>query len=108
MRMIKKLFDWTPRDIAYWEKVQRKGFGNFILIYGVVVTGGLLFLIFGLTTFFSWFRKTAGLPITTTGLIFLAGQLAFVALVCLIFGVINSLLTWVVEQRLYLKYKARG
>jgi hypothetical protein len=103
--MIKKLFDWTPRDLAYWEKVHQKGLGRFIAWYGIVITGGLLFLVFGLLTFFFWFRQGAGAPLTTTDLIFLAGQLIFVALVCLVFGVVNSLVTWLVEERLYRKYK---
>ncbi len=103
--MIKKLFDWTPRDIAYWEKIQCKGLGNFILWYGLTITGGLLFLIFALVTFFIWLRQSLGNVLTPSRLVFLAGQLAFVLIVCLVFGVINSLVTWVVEQRLYRKYK---
>jgi len=106
--MIKKLFDWTPRDIAYWEKIQEKGLGKFILMYGVVVTGGLLFIIFGLVTLFGWFKQLGGASATRDQSIFLLGLLGFVALVCLVAGVINSLITWVVEQRLYRKYKAHG
>jgi hypothetical protein len=106
--MIKKLFDWTPRDIAYWEKIQHKGLGNFIIIYGVVLTGGGLFIIFGLATVVSWLWKTPGVPLTHTRLIFMAGQLLFIGLVCLVCGVINSLITWAVEQRLYRKYKGGG
>ena len=106
--MIKRLFDWTPRDIAYWEKIQAKGLGNFIFRYGVLVTGGLLFLVFGLITLFGWLRQLAGKEIATTDLLFLLGELVFVALVCLVAGVANSLITWVVEQRLYRKYKDRS
>jgi hypothetical protein len=40
--------------------------------------------------------------------IFLAVQLIFVALVCLIAGITNGLITWVVEERLYRKYAARS
>jgi len=103
--MIKRLFDWTPRDIAYWEKIRQKGLRNFIGWYGIVITGGLLFLVFGLVTFFIWLRQAAGAQITPTSLIFIIGQLIFVALVCLVGGIVNSLITWVVEERLYLKYK---
>jgi hypothetical protein len=103
--MIKKLFDWTPRDLAYWENIRQKGLGRFIAWYGVVITGGLLFLVFGLITFFFWLRQVAGTPITITGWIFLVGQLIFVALVCVVFGILNALITWAVEQRLYRKYK---
>jgi hypothetical protein len=103
--MIKKLFDWTPRDIAYWEQIRHKGLRRFIGWYGMVITGGLLFLVFGLVTFFTWLRQVWGSQITSTSWIFLAGQLIFVALVCLVGGIINSLITWVVEERLYRKYK---
>jgi hypothetical protein len=102
--MLKRLFDWTPRDIAYWEKIRRYGLGRFILRYGLVITGGLLFLIFGLITVFIWIRQIAGYPFTLTSLLFLLWQLLVVALVCQVAGLINSLVTWVVEERLYRKY----
>ena len=106
--MIKKLFDWTPRDIAYWEKIQQKGFGNFILRYGVVISGGLLFCLFGLISLVNWIRQLAGEPVTPSRWLLLLVQLSSVAFVCLVCGIINSLVTWVVEQRLYRKYKLRG
>jgi hypothetical protein len=106
--VIKKLFDWTPRDIAYWEKIRLKGLQYFIGWYGLVITGGLLFIVFGLVTLFSWIRQVYGTQITQMSWIFLAGQLLFVALVCLIAGIVNSLITWVVEERLYRKYKMRS
>jgi hypothetical protein len=106
--MIKKLFDWTPRDIAYWEKIHQKGLKKFIGWYGVLISGGLLFLVFGLVTVFIWLRQTSGLLVTRMSLIFLLGQLIIVAVVCLLGGIINSLTTWVVENRLYLKYKSRS
>jgi hypothetical protein len=106
--MIKKLFDWTPRDIAYWEKIRQRGLGKFIVWYGVFITGGVLFIVFGLVTFLLWLKQTWGTQITLTSLLFLFGQLVFVALVCLLGGIINSLITWVVEQRLYIKYKAQS
>jgi hypothetical protein len=103
--MIKKLFDWTPRDIAYWEKIHQNGLGSFIRWYGIFISGVLLFLVFGLGTFFIWLRKTSGTQISAVNLIFLFGQLIIVALVCLLGGIINSLITWLVEERLYRKYK---
>jgi tetrahydromethanopterin S-methyltransferase subunit E len=103
--VIKKLFDWTPRDIAYWEKVRQKGLRRFIGWYGVVITGGLLFLVFGLLTFFGYLRQVWGTQITSTGWIHIVGKLIFVALVCLVGGIINSLITWVAEEQLYRKYK---
>jgi hypothetical protein len=106
--MIKKLFDWTPRDIAYWEKIRQRGLGKFILWYGLLITGGLLFLVFGLATFFLWLRQAWGTPVTSSSLYFLVGQLVFVALVCLLGGMINSLVTWAVENRLYRKYKEKN
>lgn len=103
--MIKKLFDWTPRDIAYWMKIHQKGLRKFIGWYGVFISSGLLFLVFGLITFFIWLRQTSGIQITSMSLIFLLGQLIIVALMCLVGGIINSLITWAVEDRLYRKYK---
>ena len=103
--MIKKLFDWTPRDIAYWEKIRHKGPIHFILYYGAALTGGLFFLILGLLTFFNWLRQLNGAAISLNRIVFLLGQLAFVALVALAAGIINSLITWIVEERLYRKYK---
>ena len=106
--MIKKLFDWTPRDISYWEKVRQKGLRKFIGWYGLVISGGLLFLVFGLVTFFGWIGQVYGTQVTPMSWIFLVSQLIFVALVCLVAGLINSLVTWVVEERLYRKYKMRS
>jgi hypothetical protein len=106
--MIKKLFDWTPRDIVYWGKIHQKGMARFIRWYGLGISAGLLFLIFGLVTFFIWLKQMIGTHITPMSLIFLLGQLIIVALVCLMGGIINSLITWVVEDKLYRKYKARS
>jgi len=106
--MIKKLFDWTPRDIAYWEVIRQKGLGYFILWYALVITGGLVFIVLGGMNLFGWIRQAYGTQITRISWIFLAGQLIFLALVCLIAGIANSLITWVVEQRLYCNYRARG
>jgi hypothetical protein len=103
--MIKKLFDWTPRDIAYWEVIRAKGLGRFILRYGLLITGGLLFVVFGLLTFIIWLRQVWGTQLSASSLFFLTGELIFVALVCLVGGLINSLITWMVENRLYIKYK---
>jgi hypothetical protein len=105
--MLKKWFDWTPSDLAYWEKLRQKGLGRFILKNGVILTGGLLFLVFGLITVIIWFMQVNAFPLTPLSWAFLAGQLIFVALVCLIFGIINSLITWAVEERLYRKYKIK-
>jgi hypothetical protein len=106
--LIKKLFDWTPRDIAYWEKIRQKGLWHFVRWYGLVISAGLLFLVYGLVTFIGWLRQFVGMQRAQTSWIILVGQLFFGALVCLIAGLINSLITWVVEERLYRKYKPYG
>jgi hypothetical protein len=103
--LIKKLFDWTPPDISYWEKIHKRGLLYFIRWYGMVISAGLLFLVFGLVTIIGWLRQVLGTQSAQTSWIILLGQLLFVALVCLIAGIINSLVTWVVEERLYRKYK---
>ena len=105
--MLKKYFDWTPRDIAYWEKVRQRGLRRFITWYGVFITAGLFFFLFGLLSFIFWLRQVWGQAITSTSIIFLVGQLLVVAGVCLAAGLVNSLVTWLVEERLYRKFKAR-
>jgi accessory gene regulator protein AgrB len=105
--MLKRLLDWTPRDIAYWEKIRQRGLWKFIVWYGILITGGLLFIVFGMLTTFFWLRQAWGKPVTASSLYFLLGQLIFVLLVCLLGGITNSLVTWVVENRLYVKYKER-
>ncbi len=105
--MIKKLFDWTPRDIAYWEKIQEKGLGKFILWYGMVVTAGLLFVALGLAALVSWLRRLSSGAISSADWMFLLVQLVFLVVVSLVAGIANSLVTWLVEQRLYRKYKAQ-
>ena len=104
--MIKKIFDWTPRDLAYWERIRQRGLPNFIVRFGVIASGGLLFVVFGLITLINWLKGLNGVSINLYRIVFLLVQLAFVALVALVAGVINSLITWVVEEKLYRKYKA--
>ncbi len=106
--MLRKYFDWTPRDIAYWEKIRQKGLLHFILWYGVVITAGLFFILFGVAAFIIWLIKVIGNPISMTSLVFLVGQLVFVSIICLVAGLVNSLITWLVEERLYRKYKNRN
>lgn len=102
--LIKKLFDWTPRDIAYWEKIRLRGLWYFIGWYGILITGSLLFLLFGLMTFFGWIIQGWDTQPSITGFILLGLKLVFVALLCLGAGIVCSLVTWVVEERLYRKY----
>lgn len=104
--MLKRYFDWTPRDIAYWEKIQAKGFWRFFLWYGLGITGGGLFVIFSLYTFVRWFLKFSQAYNTSASRFILFEQLIFTLIVCLLAGIINGLLTWWVEQRQYRKYKS--
>jgi hypothetical protein len=106
--MIKRLFDWTARDIAYWEKIQARGKWKFILWYGVGITGGVLFLVFGLITFILWFRQFSDVYNKSASLFILFGQLLFTAVVCLVAGILNGVITWLVEERQYRKYKDPG
>ena len=105
--MIKRLFDWTPSDIAYWEKLRERGLLYFIGWYGVLISGGVLFLVFGIVTLIIWIGQISWALITPLNWIFLGFKLMIVAVVCLIAGIANSLITWVVEERLYRKYKRR-
>ncbi len=102
--MLKKLYDWTPRDIAYWEKIRSRGRGNFMIRYGLVISSGVFFLVFGLATLFNWLRHASVNGITTANFIFLLGQLLFIGILCILAGLINALITWELEERLYRKY----
>ena len=92
---VKKLFDWTPGDIAAWVKIRQKGLGHFILWYGLAFSG-IMFLVMGAVTIFTWFQA----PVSLASLVF---QLAFVASACLVGGLIASLATWWMEERIYRK-----
>jgi uncharacterized membrane protein len=95
--MLKKLFDWTPRDVADWEKIRSKGLLRFILVYGLALFGGIMFIVLGgAATLIRW--NTA----QTASLI---SELVIIAMICLSGGLVNSLVTWVVEEKLYQKYK---
>ncbi len=111
--MIKKLFDWTPNDIAQWEKIREKGLRHFIVWYGIVIFGGVLFILLGLVTLLGWAKPIwggqAGLAaINLSRLALLALELGFVALVCLAGGLVTSLATWIMEDKIYQGYKDRG
>jgi len=94
--MLKKLFDWTPRDTADWEKIRSRGLLRFILVYGLGLFGGILFVLLGgAATLLRWHKAQ------TENLI---SELIVIALICLLGGLVNSLVTWFVEERLYEKY----
>ena len=92
--MLKKWFDWTPNDIAAWERIRAKGVWRFVLWYGVGLFGGGLSILLGGVTLFRWIQS----PVSLAGL---ALELALVASLCLLGGVLNSLLTWWLEESIY-------
>jgi hypothetical protein len=103
--LIKRLFDWTPRDIAYWENLRQKGITRFIIWYGMAASGGFFFVVFAIVTLINWLRQLGGVRFNHNQVVYLLMQLALVAIVSLVAGVINSLITWWVEDKLYRKYK---
>jgi hypothetical protein len=105
--MIKRLFDWTPRDFAYWEKFRQRGLGCFIAWYGVLLSGGVMFVLFCVVVGFTWVRQSIQAGMRGEGWLTLFLQLAIFAALSVSVGILNSLITWVVEERLYRKYKRR-
>jgi hypothetical protein len=103
--LLKKWFDWTPRDVAQWEAIRQRGLGRFLLWYSALFAGGL-FALLGGAALILWLVQTVGKGVTGARLTYLGVQLLFLALVCLAGGLVNSLITWVVEERLYPKYKS--
>ena len=95
LQAVKKLFDWTENDIAAWERIRQKGLLRFMIWYGLAFSG-IMFLVMGAVTFFTWLQ-------TITSLASLLFQLAFVATVCLLGGLITSLVTWWMEEYIYQK-----
>ena len=91
---IKKLFIWTPSDVAAWEKIRQRGFGRFVLWFGVLGFGGFLFLVAGIVTLIGWFTAQ-------TGFAALLFRLAVALGVCLLGGLIAGLLTWWLEDGIY-------
>ncbi len=95
LKTVKKLFDWTPSDIAAWEKIRQKGLGHFLLWYELSF-GGVMFVLLGAVNFFNWIGTSASLA-------FLLFELAVICSVCLLGGIIVSLATWWLEERIYRK-----
>ena len=94
LKAIKKLFDWTPSDIAAWEKIRRQGLWHFVAWYGLAGFGSVLFVITGAITLFNYYRAPEG----AAGLLF---QLAVDAAVCLAGGLLTGLSTWWLEDGIY-------
>ena len=61
LKTVKKLFDWTPSDIAAWGKIRQKGLRRFMLWYGLAFSG-IMFLVMGTVTFFTWAKRLRALP----------------------------------------------
>jgi hypothetical protein len=93
LKTVKKLFDWTPSDIAAWEKIRQKGLLRFMLWYSLTFSG-IIFFVMGTLTFFTWVQAAASLA----SLLF---QLIFVGIICLLGGLITCLLTWWMEEHIY-------
>ncbi len=100
--MIKKWFDWTARDIAAWEKIRARGLVRFVLWYGVCITGGGLFLLLGLLSLLLWLKDSLLNRIATVPTpVYLLLQSAFLAALALVGGLVNSLVTWMMEETIY-------
>jgi hypothetical protein len=95
LQTVKKLFGWTPSDIAAWEKIRKKGLWHFELWYGLAFSG-IIFMVMGIVIFFTWVQVAVSLA----SLLF---QLAFAAIVCLLGGLVTSLATWWIEEHIYRK-----
>ena len=92
-----RFFNWTASDVTGWEKIRANGWLRFTLWYGLALFGGVLFvLIGGFITLLAWLQGQ--LPS-------LIPQLVVIALICLLGGLICGLLTWIMEEKLYTKFK---
>ena len=108
--MFKKFFNWTSRDIAAWEGIRSGGLLRFIAGYGLIGFGGLMFLLLGGATFLIWlwgFVRNRAPATSTAQFVFLGLELAFIAALCLVGGLVSSLVTWFMEEKIYRRYKAR-
>ena len=103
--MLKKWFDWTPSDIAAWEAIRQRGLGRFLLWYSALFGGGMFVLLVVGALIFGAVRA-AGAGTTSLRPAYLALILLFLAVVSLAGGLVNSIITWVMEEKLYQKYKA--
>jgi len=56
IKAIRKLFDWTPSDIAAWEKIRQPGLWHFVAWYGLTGFASILFIITGAITLINWLR----------------------------------------------------
>ena len=99
--MLKKYFDWTPSDIAAWEKIRAGGLVRFMLWYGLKLFAGLLFLLVGGAIIALWLKDL--LERQAGDIRGLALELLFAAAVCLLGGLVAGLATWALEEGIYRK-----
>lgn len=105
--MRKYFFNWTPDDVAAWEKIRAKGIPHFIGWYGLQLFGGGLFVLLGGIALLLWIKTT--LETHVANLVGLALQLFFIAAACLLGGIVAALLTGTMEEGIYQKMlKRRG
>ncbi|MCX6080144.1 MAG: hypothetical protein NTW32_11475 [Chloroflexi bacterium] len=97
-KAVKKLFIWTPDDILAWEKIRQQGFWHFVLRSGLIFFGMILFVLTGGITIIANILAQASIA----NLLF---QLVFVGGVCLLGGLFAGLLTWWLEDTIYMKIK---
>jgi|GEM_PF-6261637 len=94
---IKKFLEWTPHDVAEWERIRSKGLPYFIVRHSVVLMGVLFFIFLGgSVALLVWQNDKAAILIP---------ELALIVLICLLGGLINSVISWTIEERNYRKYK---
>ena len=92
-----RFFNWTAQDVTDWEKVREKGLGRFILRYGLMLFSGVLFILLAGTVLLFAFNQSHAASMMP--------ELIFIALACLLGGLVNSLITWWMEEKLYKKFK---
>ena len=98
--MLKKYFDWTPRDVAQWETIRKKGCLRFTLWYGLI-SGGIIFVIPGVWALIDWVMDLLAGRAATNSLSFLALKLLIIAVIGVLAGIVNALATWVMEEKIY-------
>ena len=96
--MLKKYFDWTPRDVAQWEKLRQKGMGRFIVWYGLI-SGGIIFIFPAVWTLAALIKALLEGAAAKAG--YLALELLATAALCVPVGIIIALATWVMEEKIY-------
>ena len=92
-----RFFNWTEKDVTDWERIREKGLGRFVWGYGLVLFGGGLFVLLGGVALLFALNQSSFSNILP--------ELIFIALVCLLGGLITGLSTWAMEEKLYQKFK---